>query len=169
MPAAGLALGGGTLIALGSRWHFTEEAVFSSTRFAGAKEHVMMTSSVPPRQLGPSTRVLPALLVGAILLMSLAADMAIARPPRRSVGWALLTIGGLIAACVAVVGASARGTTTSVGDGYVLAAAGCVLVLLGACTWVAVARPSPQRSAIGAPRPSMPRSGSLEASVGCFF
>jgi high-affinity Fe2+/Pb2+ permease len=83
------------------------------------------------------------LFVASILLMSLAAELATARPAREPIAWGLLLLAVLIAVCLAVVG-------TRVGDlgiGDQLAEAGCLCAILGSGLWISsVRRLRPQRS-----------------------
>jgi hypothetical protein len=82
-----------------------------------------------------SSWVLLVLLIGAILLMSLAAEVATARPRRESIGWGLLLIAAMLGAYLVVVGTSTSGTTSSLGLGFRLAGAGCACALLGSSLW----------------------------------
>lgn len=145
--ATALAFVGGVLIALGSQWRFTS-TVRLSGRSAGAKGHATIdpASLASLRQVSLTTWATLALVIGAILLISLAADAAAARPRRRSVGWALLAIGSIVAAWVGLIGIWTSGTTLSLGVGYLLAAAGCGLVLLGAWGWISTTAPTRPRA-----------------------
>jgi hypothetical protein len=97
---------------------------------------------------GPlSSWVLIVLLIGGILLMSLAAEAATARPLRESLGWGLFLIAWLPVAYLAYVDARTSTSSWSVGLGYELAGAGCVCAVLGSSLWIlAVRRQLPRRS-----------------------
>ena len=132
-----LILAGGILIAFGSQWRFVASNQYFSSRFSGPTGRTEITAALSPslRQVSLSSWVLLTLVVGAIVLSSLAADAAIARPSRESVGWGMLLISCLLGAFVGYVGLWTEGTTMSVGTGFSLAAAGCALVVLGSALW----------------------------------
>jgi hypothetical protein len=134
---ANLAVAGGILIAFGSQWNFAASNQYFSLKLSGPMGRTVMTaaSSPPLRQVSLSSWVLLTLVVGAIVLTSLGADAAIARPSRESVGWGMLLISSLLGAYVAYVGLWTEGTTLSVGTGFSLAAAGCALVIVSSALW----------------------------------
>jgi len=133
-----LALLGGVLIAVGSLWRFTaSNQILSSPSGRIRPIGPTAITSVGPllRQASFSSWALLILIVGAIVLCSLAADAAIARPSRESVGWGLLLIASLLSVYVGGVGLWTEGSTLSAGIGYPLAAAGCALVIVGSALW----------------------------------
>lgn len=132
-----LTLLGGILIAVGSQWRFTASNQTFSSRPSGPTGPTAITAALSPslRQVSLSSWALLTLIVGAIVLCSLAADAAIARPSRESVGWGMLLIASLLSVFVGYVGLWTEGTTLSVGIGYPLAAAGCALVIVGSALW----------------------------------
>jgi hypothetical protein len=132
-----LTLLGGVLIAWGSQWRFTSIASVSQSHLVGVKGPTTMAigPGSPAHLFQLSSWVLLVLLIGAILLMSLAAEVATARLRRESIGWGLLLIATMLGAYLVVVATSTSGTTSSLGLGFRLAGAGCACALLGSSLW----------------------------------
>lgn len=141
-PFACVALVGGVLIAAGSEWKFAVTNQPLTSAPSGRFGHTAITTTLVHslRHASLSTWMLLALVVGAVVVSSLAADAAGARPARASLGWAMLCISVVLGAYVACLGVWLQGTTLSLGTGFLLASAGCVLVTVGATLWLTASR-----------------------------
>lgn len=158
---AGLVILGGALIALGSQWRFTTQDHFASTRSFGAGGRAAYSPGPPPiRQASLSSWVLLTLVLGALIVISLAIDAASARPRREPVLRAVLLIALLETWCVAYLGAWTSGTSLSLGSGFALTAAGCVLVALLSAAWIVALRRGQPHS-----RPARNPRRSLESAM----
>ena len=154
---AGLVIIGGALIALGSQWRFTTQDDLFSTRFAGGSGRAIISPGpLPVRQVSFSSWALVTLVLCALVVISLAAEAAAARPRRGAVLWSLLFIASLQAEFVAYIGMWTSGTSLSVDSGYFLVATGCGLVAFASGLWiVALRRSHPQRRLALNPRRSL--------------
>ncbi len=153
---------GGGLVVLGSHWEFTRSTAPAAVKPIGAAGITVASTLTVPLvpQSSPASSAILAVVVGAILLMSLAIDGAFARPARRSTCWSLLALGILLAAGICAIGERTSGSSLVLGTGFELAGAGCVLAMLGAIAML-VAAPQGARASTDASGSSVRTSAAI--------